>query len=110
MDEKRFAELRELRRRGEMRNFTTLADLGEFSNLLCDRLDSSESKLDMSETAVAECHGEINRLESKLDRCVAALNSIACWGEGPTVGGHFDEPHSAEIARAALAPLPEAPK
>ena len=32
-----------------------------------------------------------------------ALNEIACWGEGPQVSGKFDEPASAQTARAALA-------
>lgn len=38
----------------------------------------------------------------RIERLEKALNRIASWDEGPVVGPHFDEPASAEIARAAL--------
>ncbi len=37
-----------------------------------------------------------------VERLTWAANRIASWGEGDTVTGSFDEPASAEIARAAL--------
>ena len=44
---------------------------------------------------------------SEWERLEAALTRIASWSEGPVVTGRFDEPGSAEIARAALARLAE---
>jgi len=38
----------------------------------------------------------------RIERLEKALNHIASWDEGPVVGPHFDEPASAEVARAAL--------
>jgi hypothetical protein len=38
-------------------------------------------------------------------KAVTALNTIASWTEGREVSSSFDEPHSARIARAALADL-----
>lgn len=50
------------------------------------------------ESAVAD------RVKPLLD----ALNSLACWNEGPVVTGSFDEPDSARIARKALSDFKEA--
>ena len=40
---------------------------------VADLLEEQQSKLDMSETAVAECHDEIKRLESRLDALTSAV-------------------------------------
>jgi hypothetical protein len=40
-----------------------------------------------------------------LETAREALERIASWPEGDTVGGHFNEPESAQIARDALAAL-----
>ena len=37
----------------------------------------------------------------------AALTQIACFSEGATVTGNFDEPHSASVAREALEKMGE---
>jgi hypothetical protein len=41
--------------------------------------------------------------EAKVARLRAALDEIASWSEGPVVNGGFDEPGSAQTARAVLA-------
>lgn len=40
-------------------------------------------------------------IEAKLAICIEALNTIA-WREGTEVGGHFDNPADAALAREAL--------
>lgn len=45
---------------------------------------------------------ELRRLHEVNAIFIEALNDIACWRDGD-VGGHMDEPGSAETARAALA-------
>ena len=46
-------------------------------------------------------------IAAKLEPVIKILNSIACWHDGQTVGGWFDEPASAQQARDALALLSE---
>jgi hypothetical protein len=49
-----------------------------------------------------EAAAALERLEAENQRLRGALNSIASWGEGETVDSSFDEPYSAQIARAAI--------
>ena len=48
----------------------------------------------------------IAELEADNARFRAALNELACWDDGPTVIGRFDDPHSASVARQALGSSP----
>lgn len=45
----------------------------------------------------------IEQIEHQRDEFQNALDLIASWVEGDEVSSSFDEPHSAKIARAALA-------
>jgi hypothetical protein len=55
---------------------------------------------------------ELNRLQTeltdaqrKLEIATEALDTLACWNEGPEVTGSFDDPPSATLAREALAEI-----
>lgn len=48
---------------------------------------------------------ETLNLKKKLEVAIEGLNNIACWGSGAVVGGAFDEPSSAEMARETLEKL-----
>ena len=62
-----------------------------------DKLDEREEAIEDAESIIA----------AKLEPVIKILNSIACWHDGQTVGGWFDEPASAQQARDALALLSE---
>ncbi|MDX1902105.1 MAG: hypothetical protein SFW66_08935 [Gammaproteobacteria bacterium] len=50
---------------------------------------------------------EDEKFRKKLEIALAALNDIAVWSDGETVGPHFDEPGSARIARKAIVEINE---
>jgi hypothetical protein len=90
----------------------------DYSGILAERIAASfalawvkDARAALSEKGfvaadfVAEVDAAVvARLTAERDKFAAALNQIASWSEGANVTGSFDEPHSARIARAALAP------
>lgn len=50
-----------------------------------------------------EARSALRELIADRDLLLNAVDLIASWSEGDEVGGHFDEPASAELARKALA-------
>ncbi len=68
----------------------------------------------ISEDPMWACHGEIDKITAEKTAAelrrlhavnadlLGVLDSLAAWYDGE-VGAHMDEPHAAEVARAAIA-------